>query len=74
MKRIKLFNMLHNSRDMIDIFDSNCVGDAFINLGFKGVTLDTLAKDKKKDKWIVLFDYFSIGFPIILPHSVHEPS
>jgi hypothetical protein len=32
---------------------------AFINWGFSGVTLDTLLlKVRKKDKWIVLFDYF----------------
>ena len=60
---------------MIRIFDSNCVWGAFINLGFSSVTLDALLlKIRKKDNWIVLFDYFSIGFPIILPHSVHEPS
>jgi hypothetical protein len=38
------------------------------------IIIASVVKRKKKDKWIVLFDYFSIGFPIILPHSVHEPS
>jgi hypothetical protein len=42
---------------MISIFDSNCGG--IHKLGFSGVTLDTLLlKVRKKDKWIVLFDYF----------------
>jgi hypothetical protein len=45
---------------MISIFDSNCVGRCIHKFGFQWCHDALLFKIRKKDKWIVLFDYFDI--------------